>query len=167
MQDKIPVEESATIQLFPHELRINNLQSTDIGEYTCQARNREGVVSITSKVIVAGPAVIIGPPRNVTKLEGDKVELTCDAKALPSNVTHRWFHNGHDVTTLSWLKTRTIIKRDGSLVINPSSAEDSGTFTCAVTNGIGPNDTASAFLSIECKYEEREGGSEREREVFS
>lgn len=155
------MEESGTIQLFPHELRINNLQSTDIGEYTCQARNREGVVSITSKVIVAGPAVIIGPPRNVTKLEGDKVELTCDAKALPSNVTHRWFHNGHDVTTLSWLKTRTTIKRDGSLVINPSSAEDSGTFTCAVTNGIGPNDTASAFLSIECKYDERE------REVFS
>lgn len=53
------------------------------------AENKEGSVSATTKVIVAGAAVITGPPRNLTKLEGDKAEFVCDAKALPSNVTHR------------------------------------------------------------------------------
>jgi len=98
---------------------------------------------------VAGPAVITGPPRNITKLEGDKTELPCVTKALPSNVTYRWFHNGSEVSSLSWLNSRVSIKRDGTLVIAPTAADDSGLFTCEVTNGIGNPDSASAFLTVE------------------
>ena len=94
--------------------------------------------------------MITGPPRNLTKLEGDKTELVCVTKALPSNVTYRWLHNGSDVTQLSWLSPRTSIKRDGTLFISPTSSEDMGRFTCEVSNGIGQPDTASAFLSVEC-----------------
>ncbi|GIY78376.1 protein turtle, partial [Caerostris darwini] len=95
------------------------------------------------------PASIVTPPRNVTKLEGDRAEFICEAKALPTNVTHRWFHNGVEISQLSWLETRTSVRRDGTLFISPTSAEDSGKFTCEVTNGIGTPDTASAFLSVE------------------
>ncbi|KAF8796220.1 Protein turtle like protein [Argiope bruennichi] len=95
------------------------------------------------------PATIVTPPRNVTKLEGDRAEFICEAKALPSNVTHRWFHNGVEISQLSWLETRTSVRRDGTLFISPTSAEDSGKFTCEVTNGIGTPDTASAYLSVE------------------
>lgn len=122
-----------------------------MGDYVCTAKNREGVVTATTRIIVAGPAMITGPPRNLTKLEGDKTELVCITKALPSNVTYRWFHNGTEVTQLSWLNPRTSIKRDGTLFINPTTAEDMGRFTCEVSNGIGQPDTASAFLSVECK----------------
>lgn len=146
------MEESAHLQILPSELKINNLQQSDIGDYLCMARNREGSVSAPVKVIVAGPAVITVPPRNLTKLEGDKAEFVCEAKALPSNVTHRWYHNGVEINQLSWLETRTLVRRDGTLFINPTSAEDSGKYTCEVYNGIGNPDLASAYLSIECKY---------------
>lgn len=94
----------------------------------------------------------MAPPRNVTKLEGDRAEFICEASALPNNVTHRWFHNGVEISHISWLETRTVVRRDGTLYITPTSAEDSGKFTCEVTNGIGQPDTASAWLSVECEF---------------
>lgn len=137
------------MQMLANELRIANLQQQDIGEYMCQAKNKEGTVSASSKVIVAGSAVITGPPRNLTKLAGDKAEFVCEAKALPSNVTHRWFHNGVEISQLAWLETRTVVRRDGTLYINPSAAEDSGKYTCEVSNGIGQPEAASAWLSVD------------------
>lgn len=40
------------------ELRISNIRHEDIGDYTCIARNGEGQVSHTARVIIAGGAVI-------------------------------------------------------------------------------------------------------------
>ncbi|RWS31959.1 protein turtle-like protein [Leptotrombidium deliense] len=146
-KDNLPLEESANIQILVNELRISNLQQSDIGDYLCMARNREGSVTATAKVIIAGSAVITVPPRNLTKLEGEKAEFVCEAKALPSNVTHKWFHNGVEISQLSWLDTRTLVKHDGTLLINPTSAEDSGKYTCEVFNGIGQTDSSSAWLN--------------------
>lgn len=123
---------------------------SDIGEYKCTSRNREGSISATTKIIIAGPAVITLPPRNLTKLEGDRVEFVCEAKALPSNVTHRWYHNSIEISHLPWMENRFTIKH-GTLVINPSVAEDTGRYTCEVSNGIGFPETAEASLNIECK----------------
>ncbi|XP_015783497.1 protein turtle isoform X3 [Tetranychus urticae] len=148
-KDNSPLEASSSIEILANELRISSLKQSDIGDYLCMARNREGSVTTTAKVIVAGSAVITVPPRNLTKLEGDKAEFTCEAKALPSNVTYQWFHNNVDISELSWLDTRTIIKRDGTLLINPTSAEDSGQYTCKVFNGIGSPETAFAYLTVE------------------
>lgn len=91
------------------------------------------------------------PPTNQTKLEGEKVQFSCEAKALPGNVTVRWFREGAPVTEVSALDTRVSIKMDGSLVINPVSADDSGQYLCEVTNGIGDPQSASAYLNVECK----------------
>lgn len=108
-------------------------------------------MSASTQVLIAGSAVITVPPRNLTKLEGDKIEFVCEAKALPSNVTYHWYQNGKDITTNSDYQTRFIVKKDGTLLINPVSAEDSGKYTCEVYNGIGTSDSASAWLNVECK----------------
>ena len=71
------------------ELKIGSLRQTDVGEYVCVAKNSQGSVSTSSKVIIAGPAVITSPPTNLTKLEGTHAEFICEAKALPANITHR------------------------------------------------------------------------------
>lgn len=102
---------------------------------------------------VAGGAVITLPPTNQTKLEGERVEFTCEAKALPGNVTVRWFREGAPVTEVSAMETRVTIKRDNSLVIQPASADDSGQYLCEVSNGIGDPQTASAYLNVECKFD--------------
>lgn len=36
------------------ELRISNIRHEDIGDYTCIARNGEGQISHTARVIIAG-----------------------------------------------------------------------------------------------------------------
>lgn len=92
------------------------------------------------------------PPSNKTKLEGEKVQFTCEAKALPGNVTVRWWKETTPVKQVASLETRVTVRRDGSLVINPVAAEDTGQYTCQVSNGIGEPQSASAYLSVECKY---------------
>lgn len=91
------------------------------------------------------------PPTNQTKLEGERVNFSCEARALPGNVTVRWFREGAPVSEVTALDTRVSIRMDGDLVINPVSADDSGQYLCEVTNGIGDPQTASAYLNVECK----------------
>lgn len=150
-KDANPVEPSGTIGIFNDgtELRISNIRHEDIGDYTCIARNGEGQISHTARVIIAGGAVIMVPPTNQTKLEGEKVQFSCEAKALPGNVTVRWTRENTPVKEVAALETRVTIRRDGSLVINPVSADDSGQYQCEVTNGIGDPQSASAYLSVE------------------
>lgn len=92
------------------------------------------------------------PPTNQTKLEGEKAIFTCEAKAMPGNVTVRWFREGSPVREVASLETRVTIRKDGSLIINPVSADDSGQYLCEVSNGIGDPQSASAYLNVECKF---------------
>ena len=98
LQDNLPLEGNPSVHIMPNELLIKSLHQVDVGEYQCIAKNKEGSVAATTKMMVAGPATIINPPKNLTKLEGDKVEMTCKAKALPPDVTYRWFHNGIEIS---------------------------------------------------------------------
>ncbi|XP_067623798.1 protein turtle isoform X7 [Eurosta solidaginis] len=150
-KDANPVDPSPTVGIFNDgtELRISTIRHEDIGEYTCIARNGEGQVSHTARVIIAGGAVIMVPPTNQTKLEGEKVIFSCEAKALPGNVTVRWFREGSPVREVASLETRVTIRKDGSLIINPVNADDSGQYLCEVTNGIGDPQSASAYLNVE------------------
>lgn len=91
------------------------------------------------------------PPINQTKLEGEKVSFTCEAKAMPGNVTVRWFREGAPVKEVAALETRVTIRKDGTLIVNPVSSDDSGWYTCEVSNGIGDAQSAAAFLNVECK----------------
>lgn len=60
-KDANPVEPSSTVGIFNDgtELRISTIKNEDIGDYTCIARNGEGQVSHTARVIIAGGAVIM------------------------------------------------------------------------------------------------------------
>ncbi|KAH8237979.1 hypothetical protein KR032_010057 [Drosophila birchii] len=150
-KDANPVDPSPTVGIFNDgtELRISTIRHEDIGEYTCIARNGEGQVSHTARVIIAGGAVIMVPPTNQTKIEGDKVIFSCEAKAMPGNVTVRWYREGSLVREVAALETRVTIRKDGSLIINPIKPDDSGQYLCEVTNGIGDPQSASAYLSVE------------------
>jgi hypothetical protein len=91
------------------------------------------------------------PPINQTKLEGEKVQFTCEAKAMPGNVTVRWFREGAPVKEVAALETRVTIRKDGTLIVNPVGADDSGWYTCEVSNGIGDAQSAAAYLNVECE----------------
>lgn len=95
--------------------------------------------------------MIIVPPMNVTRLEGDKLEMPCEARGLPGNFTVTWYRENHAVRSIPWLESRTLLKRNGTLVISPIHSDDRGMYTCEVTNGIGEPQRASAFVEVECE----------------
>lgn len=152
-RDDKPVTPSDSVGIFNDgtELRINKIRDEDIGDYLCVARNAEGRVVHDAKVVIAGGAVIVNPPHNLTRLEGEKADFPCEAKALPGNVTVIWKRENVPIDQLSWLETRSVVRKDGTLVINPTSADDGGFFTCEVSNGIGTPQRATAYLNVECK----------------
>lgn len=119
------------------DLFIDNVQAgTTTGEYKCLASNSEGSVEARSQVLLAVPAVITGMPRNQTRLEGERVELQCQAKALPSNITYKWLFNEKPIQTLKWFEARHTLRRDGTLVIHSVHRDDQGTYKCQATNGL-------------------------------
>lgn len=130
------------------DLFIDNVQAgTTTGEYMCLASNSEGSVEARSQVVLAVPAVISTMPRNQTKLEGEKVELVCQAKALPSNITYKWFFNDKPIQTLKWFESRHTIRRDGTLVIHSLHRDDQGQYKCQATNGLSHRHRPSSAAS--------------------
>lgn len=144
------MQNSATIRVHGGELHLKGITTEDTGTYVCIAKNRQGSIQATTKILISSPAEIVNPPRNTTVLESHRVEMSCGAKGTPSNITYRWYHKGILASQLPWLVHRTEIKPDGTLVIKTTSADDSGKFTCDATNGLGEPDTAFAYLSVEC-----------------
>lgn len=133
------------------DLFIENIQAgTTTGDYSCLASNSEGSVEAHSQVVLAVPAIITTMPRNQTKLEGEKVEFLCQAKALPSNITYKWLFNDKSIQALKSFESRYLIKRDGTLVINSLRRDDQGEYKCQATNGLAHRNrqlVSSAIIS--------------------
>lgn len=89
---------------------------------------------------------------NQTKEEGQKVEFRCKGEAMPTNVTVSWYREGQSVKDVAQLQTRVSVTKNGTLIIDPVSGDDSGAYTCEVSNGIGDPQSASAYLNVECEY---------------
>lgn len=53
------------------------------------------------------------------------------------------------------LKRRASIGEDGTLTINSAAMGDLGEYSCVVTGETGDQQSASAFLNVQCKYQER------------
>lgn len=145
------MQTAGSVRVHGGELHLKNIGDAETGTYVCIAKNRQGTQQTNMKVLISSPAEIVNPPRNTTVLEGNRVEMSCGAKGVPSNITYRWFHKGILTSQLPWLAHRTEVKADGSLLIKTASAEDSGMLGCDATNGIGEPDTAFSYLSVECK----------------
>lgn len=86
--------------------------------------------------MLAVPAVITTMPQNQTRLEGDRVEFTCQAKALPSNITYKWLFNDKLISGLKQFDSRYSVRRDETLVIHSAHRDDEGEYKCQATNGL-------------------------------
>lgn len=117
------------------ELVIDNIQpGVTTGEYICLASNSEGSVEASANLVIAVPAYITQAPRNQTRLEGDRVEMICQARAMPNNITYKWFFNDRPIDKSRW----SIAKRDGTLIIQSLTSDDQGNYKCQASNGILP-----------------------------
>ncbi|XP_034950863.1 protein borderless isoform X2 [Chelonus insularis] len=145
-------------------INLTNIRESDQGWYECKvifpdrspsSRNNgtwfylsiEG--SSTSTDGVSGENLLAVPPVNKTVMEGDVVEFDCVTK--DPNMIITWLRDNIEIAEIEDLRDRVIIDDNGTLTIKPAAIGDLGEYTCVVTDIVGDQQSASAFLNVQYK----------------
>ncbi|XP_068612927.1 leucine-rich repeat-containing protein 4C-like [Brachionichthys hirsutus] len=88
--------------------------------------------------------VIVEPPADLNVTEGSAAELKCRASSLTSV---SWITPNGSIMTHGAYKVRISVLNDGTLNFTKVTVQDTGTYTCMVSNSAG-NTTASATLNV-------------------
>ncbi|XP_062820835.1 protein turtle homolog A isoform X1 [Anolis carolinensis] len=147
-RDNQAIDSADKVQVNNGTLVFTSVERAAAGAYTCHATSEEGSISHTTQLRVQGPPVIVGPPQNVTVNLTQDAFMTCQAEAYPANLTYSWFQGKTNVFHLSHLQPRIRILVDGSLLVQKTTLDDSGKYTCIPSNGLRRPPTASAFLTV-------------------
>ncbi|XP_017583324.1 PREDICTED: protein turtle homolog A-like, partial [Corvus brachyrhynchos] len=147
----LPVQSGDTVQVRNGTLSIAAVERASAGTYTCHASSKEGTVTHTTRVLVQGPPIIVVPPQNVTVNISQDAFLACQAEAYPGNLTYTWFQGSSNVFHLSHLQARVRVLVDGSLLLQRTTPDDAGKYTCTPSNGLWKPPSASAFITVLCK----------------
>ncbi|KAE8621085.1 hypothetical protein XENTR_v10004679 [Xenopus tropicalis] len=134
-------------------LQIVNATQEDEGTYKCAAYNpvtQEVKTSVSSDRLrvrrsTAEAARIIYPPNAQTIIvtKGQSLILECVASGMPPpRIT--WAKDGAEVSGHN--KTRFLLS---NLLIDATSEEDSGTYTCTAGNGIGEGGSTFIFYNVQ------------------
>ncbi|XP_075053536.1 brother of CDO isoform X2 [Mixophyes fleayi] len=134
-------------------LQIVNATQEDEGTYKCAAYNpvtQEVKTSSSSDRLrvrrsTAEAARIIYPPvaQTIIVTKGQSLILECVASGMPPpKIT--WAKDGSDVSGHN--KTRFLLS---NLLIEATSEEDSGTYTCTASNGMGDGGLAFIFYNVQ------------------
>ncbi|KAM6039611.1 protein turtle homolog A [Chlamydotis macqueenii] len=144
----LAIQSSAAVQVKNGTLSIAVVERASAGTYTCHASSKEGTIIHTTRVLVQGPPVIVVPPQNVTVNVSQDAFLACQAEAYPGNLTYTWFQGGSNVFHLSHLQARVRVLVDGSLLLQRTTPDDAGKYTCTPSNGLWKPPSASAFVTV-------------------
>ncbi|XP_053906648.1 protein turtle homolog A isoform X2 [Cuculus canorus] len=144
----VAVESGDTVQVRNGTLSIAVVERASAGTYTCHASSKEGTVTHTTRVLVQGPPVIVVPPQNITVNISQDAFLACQAEAYPGNLTYSWFQGSTNVFHLSRLRARVRVLVDGSLLLQRTTPDDAGKYTCNPSNGLWKPPSASAFVTV-------------------
>ena len=115
-------------------IAINSLKLSDAGVYRCEASNdADKDICNSFELIVQVPPTIKSQPVSVSVFEGGVAELVTDVTGTPT-------------VTVTWLKDGEELPSTGtSLVFDPVTLSNAGSYQCIVTNDAGsvPCETVS------------------------
>ncbi|KAK3587014.1 hypothetical protein CHS0354_016993 [Potamilus streckersoni] len=129
--------------------RIENVLSSDEGEYTCVAYSSKGESKASARIIVREhdvrppPIIKIGPQNQTLPLDSNAL-LLCQALGEPQPHI-RWYRDGHP---LSMNDARYTLLNSGTLQISSLMLEDTGMYACKAVSETGET-TWEAFLKVE------------------
>uniref|UniRef100_A0A8C4YHL2 Cell adhesion molecule L1 like n=1 Tax=Gopherus evgoodei TaxID=1825980 RepID=A0A8C4YHL2_9SAUR len=115
------------------EISITNLQLQDSAVYQCEATNKHGTILATANVNVLNIAPLV---------------LTSDSEDYATVVGYNAFlHSIYNCLTMPLEGLRYTVYENGTLEIRETKKEDSGSYTCWVTN-LGGKSAITANLGI-------------------
>nr|XP_042111920.1 Fc receptor-like protein 5 isoform X5 [Ovis aries] len=123
-----------------------SLTTEHSGNYSCEADNGLGVqrseaVSLSVKVPVSRPVLTLRTAR-AQVVVGDVLELRCEAQRGSPPILYWFYHN--NVT----LETSTSHSGQGVSLNLSLTAGHSGTYSCEVDNGLGPQHSEAVTLFV-------------------
>lgn len=104
---------------------------------------------------VDGDSLMRIPPVNQTVYEGNSALFDCVVKE-ESTMSVTWLKDGKLISSYSDLLSRCIHHPNGSLTIRETSGlTDLGFYECRVKKIFGGEESARAFLNVQCKWNNR------------
>ncbi len=115
---------------------INNVSSTNAGNYTCVITGDCGsVTSNTASLSVNDNTAITQQPSDADVCEGDNATFTVSATG--TNLSYQWQFNGNNIAGAT----------SSSYTVNSVSSSDLGDYSCVVTGDCGTVTSNTATLS--------------------
>lgn len=141
-------------------VNLTSIRESDSGWYECRVLFPNRTPSVRNNgtwfhLAVEGGSLIKIPPINTTIMEGDTAFFHCVTKK-PDTSHVTWFKDGLPLLELHDLSHRSFMGPDGSLSIGPTLMTDLGEYMCIVRNTEGDEQSARAFLNIQCMVKHKE-----------
>ncbi|EEC12088.1 hemicentin, putative, partial [Ixodes scapularis] len=124
-------------------LALDSVSQLDQGTYVCVAANDVGQHKASADVKVRAPPRILEAPAAQETHEGHRAMLHCVAQGDPPPKIF-WLKDGHQVLTVN---SHVQQFPNGSILISPTKANDTGEYRCLATNKFGVSE-AGAVVTI-------------------
>lgn len=151
-------------------LMIDPISAGHRGNYTCTVRNPAGTANFTASLNINGKIskkivaillsvfyfVFVVSPKIVPFhfedpiFAGQSAQVTCLASEGDLPLEINWFFQHSNISSLNGVSTTKIGKRASLLLIEPSSYEHNGNYTCMASNKAGRSNY-TAILNINGK----------------
>ncbi|KFM78983.1 Down syndrome cell adhesion molecule-like protein Dscam2, partial [Stegodyphus mimosarum] len=131
-QNRVEITEHSDYSL----LKIKTVSFQDSGNYTCVAENAKSTLNYTAVLLVEAPVQWIMEPSDKEVKLGEKVNIFCSARGLPSPVIE-WTRISDGRENPLKPSGRFEMGRDGTLTISDVQSKDSGSYVCYARNGVG------------------------------
>jgi len=129
-----------------YNLRVENLQRRDEGQYTCSVSTLGSPVTLTHQLEILVPPTIEADPLdgNFVVKKGKHIELRCKAAGNPPPDVHWTKEGGPGLVGGHTAR----VERGAGLVLSSVTREDEGTYICTASNGVGSPASASTSLTV-------------------
>ncbi|XP_032403038.1 peroxidasin homolog isoform X2 [Xiphophorus hellerii] len=142
--DRTPLPSDTRINITPSGgLYIQNVVREDGGQYTCFASNNVDTIHATARIIVQATPQFTVTPQDQSVLEGDTVDIPCEASGYPEPVIV-WTRGGNLLPS----DRRHAILPAGTLHITRVATHDEGQYECEAVSPVGTV-RATVQLNIE------------------